>query len=187
MRYELKDGYVSKVFFGCHSGKCTLYEGIIPDGYETLEQWADNANIRAYKVVDGNLVFDAEEDARLQEEYKRDGKTVYEGKLIGGESTTLSNVKRFLDVYVTINYEDCEGTIKYTIDTNLGNTVFGGGMLTPFDEEYMDTYYVSESKYDTTTNNFTHNRIGYFSIANGGYTDRKNTVNYYVYRIDTYD
>lgn len=90
MRYELcENGYINKVFFGCHSGTCTLYEGAIPDGYETIEEWVQNANIRAYKIVDGNLVYDADEDARLQEEYNNCGLSgefiLYEGKLLGGE------------------------------------------------------------------------------------------------------
>lgn len=71
MRYELKNGYISKVFFGCHSGTCTLYKGTIPAGYSSLEEWANKANIRAYKIVSGNLVFDEGEDARLQEEYNK--------------------------------------------------------------------------------------------------------------------
>ena len=70
MRYELcENGYINKVFFGCHSGSCTLYEGIIPDGYETLEEWAEKANIRAYKIVNGNLVYDSAKDEELQKEY----------------------------------------------------------------------------------------------------------------------
>ena len=75
MRYELcENGYINKVFFGCHSGTCTLYEGNIPEGYNSLEEWADNANIRAYKIVDGNLVYDSERDNALQEEWANCGK-----------------------------------------------------------------------------------------------------------------
>lgn len=77
MRYILDDrGYVkycSNNYITCENKTCTPYEGTIPEGYETIEEWVQNANIRAYKVVDGNLVFDEEEDARLQEEYKNCG------------------------------------------------------------------------------------------------------------------
>ena len=67
MRYKLdNDGYISSVYFNCHTGSCNAYTGAIPDGYYTLEDWAENANIRAYRIVNGNLVFDSEEDARLQ-------------------------------------------------------------------------------------------------------------------------
>lgn len=75
MRYEL-DGnlYISKVFFGCMSGLCEEYTGTVPEGYTTLEDWATNANIRAYKIVDGNLVYDADRDAELQAEWANDWK-----------------------------------------------------------------------------------------------------------------
>ena len=67
MRYELdNDGYILKVFFGCYSGNCTLYEGNVPEDYETLGEWADNANIRAYKIVAGELTYDSVRDTELQ-------------------------------------------------------------------------------------------------------------------------
>lgn len=83
MRYILSDtGYIEEVSFGaeiiCNDKNCTEYTGEIPSDYTSLIEWADNANIRAYKIVDGNLVYDADEDARLQEEYKKDGKTIWE-------------------------------------------------------------------------------------------------------------
>ena len=71
MRYELdENGYICKVFFGCLSGTCTKYEGTVPAGYTTLEEWVQNANIRAYKIVDGNLTHDAERDAQLLLEWQ---------------------------------------------------------------------------------------------------------------------
>lgn len=112
---------------------------------------------------------------------------IFEGKLLGGESTTLSNVKRFLDVFVRLDFASYDGIIKYTIDTKSGDVVFGGGMMTPFDEYAMDTYYVSESKYNKNTNELTHSRIGFFGIISGGYTTRNGNSAYYIYRIDTYD
>ena len=67
MRYDLdEEGYILNVFFGCMSGTCAGYEGTIPEGYETLVEWADNANIRAYKVIDGNLAYDSVRDAQLK-------------------------------------------------------------------------------------------------------------------------
>ena len=74
MRYELDvNGYICKVFFGCFSGTCTLYEGEVPVGYETLEEWATTANVRAYKIVDNNLVYDAAKDAELSEKWAKAG------------------------------------------------------------------------------------------------------------------
>jgi hypothetical protein len=73
MRYILDDrGYVQycgDTNMSCDERNCTLYTGTIPDGYSSIEEWARTANIRAYKMVDGNLVYDYEEDVRLQDEY----------------------------------------------------------------------------------------------------------------------
>lgn len=101
MRYELSNGYISKVFFGCHSGNCKLYSGTIPSGYNSLEEWADKANIRAYKIVSGNLVYDSAKDAELQKEYNSyngNEKTIWENvngikiNTWNGDSIQLSNM-----------------------------------------------------------------------------------------------
>lgn len=189
MRYILDDrGYVrycSNTYITCENKTCTPYEGSIPDGYETIEEWVQNANIRAYTVVDGNLVFDAEEDARLQEEYAFDGKTIFEGKLKGGESVTLSNVKRFIDIYFTINFSDQDGIGKYTIDTKLDHPTYGSGMITCFDANNGIEYYISECEY--SSNVLKHRNIGFINIKAGTFSNRNNYNDYYVYRIDTYD
>lgn len=71
MRYILNDsGFIQAVSFNnlleCQNKSCTEYTGTIPTGYETLAIWSETANINAYKIVDGNLTYDSEEDARLQ-------------------------------------------------------------------------------------------------------------------------
>ena len=71
MRYILNDnGYIQAVSFNnlleCQNKTCTEYTGTVPTGYENLAIWSETANINAYKIVNGNLVFDSEEDARLQ-------------------------------------------------------------------------------------------------------------------------
>ena len=71
MRYILNDsGYIQAVSFNnlleCQNKTCTEYTGTIPTGYENLAEWSENANINAYKIVEGNLVFDSDEDTRLQ-------------------------------------------------------------------------------------------------------------------------
>ncbi len=73
MRYELdSEGYVLNVYFGCYGTNCIEYEGNIPTGYETLVEWSEKAYIRAYKIVDDNLVYDAYRDAELQAQYEID-------------------------------------------------------------------------------------------------------------------
>lgn len=73
MRYILdSEGYVkvcSRTEIVCESQTCTAYEGDVPEGYETIEEWVLNANINAYKVVDGQLVYDAAKDEELQQKY----------------------------------------------------------------------------------------------------------------------
>ena len=192
MRYILDDrGYVkycSNTYITCENKTCTPYEGTMPEGYETIEEWVQNANIRAYKIADGNLVFDAEEDARLQEEYKKDGKTIYEGILRGSENITLSNAKRFLEIYFTVNYADSNLTSRYIIDAEAGknNVAYGSAVLHAFDGDGSD-YYVSECLYDRDTKILTHKKTGYFSIKNGTFFSRISNDDYYVYRVDTYE
>lgn len=75
MRYELNaDGYISKVFFGCQSGSCTEYTGTIPSDYETLEEWeeAEENKLGAWKIVDGNLLYDPVKYSRLQKIYEQE-------------------------------------------------------------------------------------------------------------------
>jgi hypothetical protein len=74
MYYILDDlGYIEEVsthYIERDSKTCTEYTGAIPTGYETLDDWVLNANIRAYKLnASGNLVYDANRDAALQAEY----------------------------------------------------------------------------------------------------------------------
>ena len=71
MRYTLdNEGYILKVNWGCTTGECTEYTGTIPSGYDSLEDWFNNAEIRAYKIVDGNLVYDENRANELQAAYE---------------------------------------------------------------------------------------------------------------------
>jgi hypothetical protein len=71
MRYILDNqGYIEAVSFGstllCNGRGCTEYKGVIPNGYTSLEDWFEIANIRAYKIESGNLVYDSDRDLELQ-------------------------------------------------------------------------------------------------------------------------
>lgn len=91
MRYELDDnGYINKVFFGCHSGTCALYEGTIPEGYDSLVEWSEKANIRAYKIVDGNLTYDADRDAELETEWNKPTGGIFSPKLYNVTESAVS-------------------------------------------------------------------------------------------------
>jgi hypothetical protein len=135
MRYELdENGYICKVFFGCHSGNCTLYEGEIPVGYETLEDWATQANIRAYKLVDGNLTYDIDRAVELQIQWENLEKgLLWSGVCSVGETVTLlENIKNYKSVYIktgtSYNYAICpiipnvsavRGLATYTGNSNI--------------------------------------------------------------------
>ena len=76
MRYILdNDGYVelcSETHIECNGRGCTEYTGKVPTGYESLEDWAINANIRAYKIVEGNLVYDANRCSVLEAQFEKE-------------------------------------------------------------------------------------------------------------------
>jgi hypothetical protein len=101
MRYILKDtGYIEAISFThgieCNNKGCIEYTGSVPDGYDNLAEWSDNANINAYKIVDGNLTYDSEEDARLQELWANQGNVASEG-------ITLLDVYPIGSIYMSIN------------------------------------------------------------------------------------
>lgn len=78
MRYILdNNGYIEAIAFGsaiiCNNNSCTEYVGTIPDGYSSLTEWAENANIRAYKIVSNNLIYDSAKDAELQAQWATEG------------------------------------------------------------------------------------------------------------------
>lgn len=73
MRYILNNaGYIYNVSFGadiyCDLGNCRQYTGDIPEGYTTLEEWHDEEieRLNAWKVIDGNLVFDSNKASELE-------------------------------------------------------------------------------------------------------------------------
>lgn len=79
LRYILNnDGYVCHCSIGayivCDLGECTEYNGEIPDGYTTLQEWYDTQieekKLNAWKVVDGNFVFDENKCNELQALYE---------------------------------------------------------------------------------------------------------------------
>lgn len=79
MRYILNDeGYIYNVSFGaeiqCDLGTCTEYKGKVPDGYSSIEEWHDEEidKLNAWKIVDGNLVFDENRCYKLQIKYEQE-------------------------------------------------------------------------------------------------------------------
>lgn len=87
MRYILdENGYLYDVSIGseieCDLGVCTDYTGAIPTGYETIDEWflSECDTLNAWKIVDGNLVFDNAKYEELQDLWDKqaeDNKPVY--------------------------------------------------------------------------------------------------------------
>ena len=81
LRYILdKDGYVCHASVGgfivCDSGECTEYNGKTPEGYETIDEWYEvqinEKKLNSWKIVEGDLVFDANRDYKLRVAYERE-------------------------------------------------------------------------------------------------------------------
>ena len=112
-------------------------------------------------------------------------KAIFSGSLSGEQTITLSNVKRFLKVYIWINFAAKDGYMEYVIDTSRDNPVYGGGVLPPFDEITVNSLYTSESSYNNGI--FKHERIGFYNFSTGTFEPRNNNPSYIIYRIETYD
>jgi hypothetical protein len=78
MKYILdSSGYVENAScnpISCDDKVSQEYTGTIPSGYDSLDDWILNANIRAYKITNGNLVYDAARDEALQAEWAKTGR-----------------------------------------------------------------------------------------------------------------
>lgn len=113
--------------------------------------------------------------------------TIYAGALQGTQTTTLSNVKRFLKVFMRYTKTGAAQNIIYELDTSSNyNLIYGSGIGIASDESGGLDYYVSESSYNKTSGVFTHTRTGYFKLPNT-FTARNSNNAYIIYRIDTYD
>ena len=121
MRYILDDlGYVESVscnHIECDSKSCTEYKGKIPLGYYSLEEWATKGNIRAYKIVDGNLTYDPDRAAAIESEMR---KGFYPSKysqdeIIIGEWLGKPLYRK------TLFYASSEGNQKFVPNHNIEN------------------------------------------------------------------
>ena len=70
MRYIVDaSGFVKNISFGglisCGGVNCAEYTGVIPEGYDSLEEWflAECEHLYRWKIVGGNLISDDEAEA----------------------------------------------------------------------------------------------------------------------------
>ena len=135
MRYILdNEGYVLNVFFGCYGDQCQQYEGEVPEGYETLALWAENANIRAYKMVEGNLILDTVRNAELERIYEK-------------EAEENSNATK---KYVNEKF----GEINTIYDDELSTTVEGFSLFKIIDAKDADIVEIKVTPREPITENF---------------------------------
>lgn len=146
----------------------------------TTDYWANNGRAR---IGAGNA-----DKINWWYTIPREREVLWEGDLPGGNSITLTSWRRFLRIYVRINFGNADGTMMYEIDTTMDSPVYGGTTLTPFDENSMNSVYMSECEFNTNTGVLTHRRVGYYVFASHAWNDRNGRSNgYFVYRVETHD
>lgn len=106
MRYILIDGYIDEIVFGASSIECkgkvsTEYTGTIPTGYTSLQAWAvgEEGKLNAWKIVDGNLVFDNAKYNDLQAKYEKQEKDNSYVRHKEIDAINVSNSKDVKDLY----------------------------------------------------------------------------------------
>lgn len=122
MRYILDDnGYVESVscnHIECDFKGCTEYKGLIPLGYYSLEEWAIKGNIRAYKIVDGNLTYDPDRAAAIESEMRKGfypHKYTLNNEIVIGEWCGKPLYRK------TLFYASSEGNQKFVPNHNIEN------------------------------------------------------------------
>lgn len=138
MRYILDDeGYVkvcSKTEIVCESKTCTEYTGNVPDGYSSIEEWATNANIREYKIVDGQLVHSPIEP-------------VYEIGHIYASSENVDLTSLYGGEWELINTYNGGELIAYANVSATGGTAIGNSVTKPFSDASIGTHNANITSY----------------------------------------
>jgi len=114
--------------------------------------------------------------------------TIFDGTLQGGQSVTLSGVKRYIEVHFAIEFGMIQTGVAIldTAETSADN-VFGSVVWSPMDESTINSFYVCECYYQKSTKKLYHKRTGYIGFPSGSWTDRNARDGYRVYLVRTYD
>lgn len=175
----------------------TEVDNKIPEVPEVINNLTSTSTIDALSAAQGKVLNDKIDNLNITATVPINRTVIYSGQLLGSETVALTGVKRYLDIYVKIQFgtNSKAATLKYTIDTlgyagttqELAELQYGSGVMSTFDETHMRSLYMSEGYYNTTTGEFTHSRIGYSNFTDGAWTDRNSTAAYAIYQIVTYD
>lgn len=141
MRYQLdNEGYLIEASFGCTTGMCTEYTGTVPEGYETIEEWyEDNCEcVGSWKIVDGNLVYDASRDYKLQVLYEQEAyNNAHVSKKEMGMTST-EEINPYTDLFPS--HQSAGGYITYLNEelNKVGNLPTEEVNLTLHEEQNLD-------------------------------------------------
>ena len=169
----------------------------IPEVPEVVNNLTSTSTTSSLSAAQGKVLNDKIDNLNITATVPINRTVIYSGQLLGSETVTLTGVKRYLDIYVKIQFGTATkaATLKYTIDTlgyagttqETAELQYGVGVMSVFDENNMNSLYMSEGHYNITTGVFTHSRIGYVNFTDGAWTDRNSTASYAIYQIVTYD
>lgn len=169
----------------------------IPEVPAVVNNLTSTSTTSALSAAQGKVLNDKIDNLNITATVPINRTVIYSGQLLGSETVALTGVKRYLDVYVKIQFSTNTkaATLKYTIDTlgyagstqEIAELQYGLGVMSVFDETHMNSLYMSEGYYNTTTGEFTHSRVGYANFTDGAWTNRNSTAAYAVYQIVTYD
>lgn len=175
----------------------TEVDNKIPEVPEVINNLTSTSTTSALSAAQGKVLNDKIDNLNITATVPINRTVIYSGQLLGSETVALTGVKRYLDVYVKIQFSTNTkaATLKYTIDTlgyagstqEIAELQYGLGVMSVFDETHMNSLYMSEGYYNTTTGEFTHSRVGYANFTDGAWTNRNSTAAYAVYQIVTYD
>lgn len=134
MKYILdNNGYVESAScnpISCDDKVSQEYTGSIPSGYDSLDDWILNANIRAYKISGGNLVYDSARDAQLTALWSEtDGYGAAVGK--ASKNLFISNVSGSLNG-ISYSVNGSEITLSGTASANVDMHLYDRAMFTEY-------------------------------------------------------